>query len=208
MEFMAPLSKLTALTVTILCESRPAEGMVAAAAALEALRPLSKSLESDWMGSSVAKVARNDDDGWVFTHFPRYVQSDRTPTDTREQTTLVWKTLKTLLFANIMIADAALSAVIFVPPAAYAGAVPVPSALALTVLHTLCNLSFVVSQFGGVTTTASPGFVELKKTFYLALDILAKSEEESDRFVRELCLSVREWQDRAQDQDPGPLFSP
>ncbi|KAJ6584755.1 hypothetical protein B0H19DRAFT_1368265 [Mycena capillaripes] len=184
MEFIAPISKLTARTVAILCEYRPTEGMTAAAAALNALRPLSKSLESDWIGGSLANVARNDD------------------SDTREQTTLVWKTLKTLLFANIMIADAALSAVIFVPPATYSGAVPVPSALALTVLHTLCNLSFVVSQFGGVTSTASPGFVELKKTFYLALDILAKNEEESNRFVRELCLSVREWQGRAEDRDP------
>ncbi|KAJ6512070.1 hypothetical protein C8R47DRAFT_1291837 [Mycena vitilis] len=185
MESIAPLSKLTALALTILCDHRPAEGMVAASAALEALRPVSKTLESDWIGSSLAKVAGNGTDG----------------TDAREQTTLVWKTLKTLLFANIMIADAALSAVIFVPPAAYAGAVPVPSALALTVLHTLCNLSFVVSQFGGVTTTASPGFVELKKTFYLALDILAKSEEESERFVRELSLSLQEWQGRAGDPD-------
>ncbi|KAF7365404.1 hypothetical protein MVEN_00412900 [Mycena venus] len=184
MEFIASTSKLTAQTLTILCESRPAEGMVAAAAALEALRPLSKSLESDWIGSSLAKVVRSDD------------------ADTHEEATLVWKTLKTLLFANIMIADAALSAVIFVPPSAYSGAVPVPSALALTVLHTLCDLSFVVSQFGGVTTTASPGFMELKKTFYLALDILAKSEEESNRFVRELCLSVREWHGRSGDRDP------
>ncbi|KAJ7043901.1 hypothetical protein C8F04DRAFT_1070849 [Mycena alexandri] len=180
MEFIAPISKLTALTITILSESRPAEGITAAAAALDALRPVSKSLESDWIGSS---LARNDN------------------SDTRE---LVWKTLKTLLFANIMIADAALSALVFVSPAAYTGAdaVPVPSALALTVLHTLCNLSFVISQFGGVTTTASPGFVELKKTFYLALDILAKSEEESDRFARELSLELRAWQTRAGDRDP------
>ncbi|KAJ7645555.1 hypothetical protein DFH06DRAFT_1333196 [Mycena polygramma] len=200
MEFIAPLSKLTALALTILCDHRPAEGMVAASAALEALRPVSKTLESDWIGSSLAKVAGNGDDGGISFSISLY--GILIGTDAREQTTLVWKTLKTLLFANIMIADAALSAVIFVPPAAYAGAVPVPSALALTVLHTLCNLSFVVSQFGGVTTTASPGFVELKKTFYLALDILAKSGEESDRFVRELSLSLQEWQGRAGDRDP------
>ncbi|KAJ7134406.1 hypothetical protein C8R44DRAFT_424065 [Mycena epipterygia] len=174
MESIAPISKLTALTITILCESRPAEGMVAAAATLDALRPMSKTLESDWIGGS---------------------------TRDQEQMTLVWTTLKTLLFANIMIADAALSATIFVPPAAYSAVGPTPSSLALTVLLTLSNLSFVISQFGGVTTTASPGFVELKKTFYLALDILAKSEEESNRFVRELCLSVREWQGHRDDQD-------
>ncbi|KAJ7712448.1 hypothetical protein B0H16DRAFT_1624977 [Mycena metata] len=145
MEFIAPISKLTALTLTILVESRPAEGIAAAAAALDALRPISKTLESDWIGSS---LARNDD------------------------AELAWKTLKTLLFANIMIADAALSALVFVSPAAYTGVGP--SALALT----------------------------LKKTFYLALDVLAKSAEESDRFVRELVLELRAWQTRAGDQDP------
>ncbi|KAJ6509021.1 hypothetical protein C8R45DRAFT_462923 [Mycena sanguinolenta] len=184
MDSIASLSKLTALSITILCEHQPAEGMIAAAAALETLRPLSRTLENDWVGSSLAKAVRTD------------------AADMREQNILVWKTLKTLLFANLMIADAALSAVIFVPPSVYSGAVPVPSALALTVLHTLSDLSFVISQFGGVTTAASPGFVELKKTFYLALDILAKSEPESERFVRELCLAVPDWQGRAGDRDP------
>ncbi|KAJ6557285.1 hypothetical protein DFH09DRAFT_1317424 [Mycena vulgaris] len=159
MEFIAPISKLTALTVTILCESRPAEGMVTAAATLQALRPISRSLESDWMRGGKAVTDEN-----IGTQGP------------------VWTTLKTLLFANIMIADAALSSAVFVPPAAYSVVGPTPSTLALTVLHTLSNLSFVISQFGGVTTTATPGFVELKETFYLALDILAKSEEESNQF--------------------------
>ncbi|KAK7048188.1 hypothetical protein R3P38DRAFT_3256846 [Favolaschia claudopus] len=187
MEFIAPLSKLTALTLTIFIESRPAEGMVTAAAALAALQPLSKSLESDWIGGSMAKVLQADDD------------------DTREQATMIWKTLKTLLFSNIMIADAILSAIIYVPPAAYPSATTaVPPALALTVLHTLSDLSFVVSQFGGVTTTASPGFVELKKTFYLALDILSKSREESERFVRQLCASVADWQGRREKEYSDP----
>ncbi|KAJ6619556.1 hypothetical protein B0H10DRAFT_2163956 [Mycena sp. CBHHK59/15] len=178
MAFIAPISKLTALTLIILCESHPLEGLSAAAAALDVLRPISKTVESDWTRNPLDK----DD-------------------NTRELMALVWTILKTLLFSNIMIADAALSAVIFVPPTAYTSPGATPSALALTVLHTLFNLSFVVSQFGGVTTTASPGFVELKKTFYLALDILAKSEEESNRFVRELCLSFREWQGHRDGRD-------
>ncbi|KAJ7729657.1 hypothetical protein DFH07DRAFT_756735 [Mycena maculata] len=176
MQFIASISKLTALTLTILCDSRPVEGMITASATLESLRPISKSLESDWITNPLAKANP----------------------DTHE---LVWTTLKTLLFTNIMVADAALSAAVFVPPAAYTAEGPTPSTLALTVLHTLSNLSFVVSQFGGVTTTASPGFVELKKTFYLALDILAKSAEESNRFVRELCVSVREWQGHGEEHD-------
>jgi hypothetical protein len=108
-----------------------------------------------------------------------------------------------------MIADAALSTVVYVPPVPSpsptipyipiptsisvpppptSASTPTSSTLALTTLHALSHLAFVISQFGGVTTT-SQGFSELKKTFYLALDILAQSEEESDRFVRELCRS-------------------
>ncbi|KAJ7075880.1 hypothetical protein B0H15DRAFT_612967 [Mycena belliarum] len=181
MEFIAPISKLTGLIMTTLCDSRPSEGISAAAAALEALRPVAKSLESDWMGGASVNLAGNEN------------------LDTPERTVSVWTTLKTLLFANIMIADAALSSAVFIPPAAYSGTGPMPSTLAVTVLQTLSNLSFVVSQFGGVTTTASPGFVELKKTFYLALDILAKSEDESGRFVREL---YREWQGYKEDLNP------
>jgi hypothetical protein len=136
----------------------------------------------------------------------------------------VWTTLKTLLFATLMVADAALSAAVFVPPAVYASshssaspfpsshshsdfsAVPAPSALAATLLHTLAHLAFVVSRFGGVTTAAAPGFVELKRTVYLALDVLAgagvgektaqaqaEGENESERFVREVCADVQRW---------------
>ncbi|KAJ7212294.1 hypothetical protein GGX14DRAFT_448608, partial [Mycena pura] len=185
MEFIAPMSRLTALTVTIFSESRPAEGIRSVAVTLDALRHLSETVESGWIATSTSltKVEQNDN------------------LETHGDMAIVWKTLKTLLFANIMIADAALSSAIFIPPAAYTDATA-PSTLALTVLHTLYNLSFVVSQFGGVVTTASPGFVELKKTFYLALDILAKSEDESNRFARELCVSVQGWQS---DKNPDIL---
>jgi hypothetical protein len=174
MTFIAPISKLTVMTLTILCESRPLEGMRTAVATLEALRPMSKTLESDWISGSWATILNGGDEQDTFI--------------APETATVVWSTLKTLLFSNIMIADAVLSAAIYIPPSESS---PTPSTLALTVLHNLSSLSFVISQFGGVTTTASPGFVELKKTFYLALDILAQSEEESDRFVRELCLSLQ-----------------
>jgi len=101
----------------------------------------------------------------------------------------MWTTLKTMLFSTIMVADAALSAAVFVPPSMYNSSTP--STLALMTFHTLSHLSFVISQFGGVTTTSTQEFPELKKTFYLALDILAESREESERYVRELCLSFQ-----------------
>lgn len=72
--------------------------------------------------------------------------------------------------------------------------------LAETVLRTLFHISFVVSQFGGVIVTATsedPGFSELRKVFYLAIDIISSGEvlhehhiseprEVCERFVREL----------------------
>ncbi|KAJ7832012.1 hypothetical protein B0H14DRAFT_3872031 [Mycena olivaceomarginata] len=123
MQHIAPISKLTALSITILCESRPVEGMRAAAAALGVLRPLAARLEGDWVQGSGARAGADP-------------QEDA-------ETTLVWTTLKTLLFAMLMIADAALSVAV---------TVPAPSTLATMLLHTLSHLAFVVSQIGGVMT--------------------------------------------------------
>ncbi|KAJ7069965.1 hypothetical protein C8F01DRAFT_1114777 [Mycena amicta] len=153
MNSIAPLAKLTALVITVLCESRPEEGVPSTLTTLDAFLAMSKTVERDWQNKNV------------------------------DDMTLVWTTLKTLLFAHIMIAEAALSALVYVEPSTHSRASP--SALALTVLHTLHHLSFVVSQFGGVSTAAQPGFAELRKTFYLALDILAAGTE-CDSFVKEL----------------------
>ena len=80
-----------------------------------------------------------------------------------------------------------------------------PQSLAETVLHTMFHISFVVSQFGGIITTAAsedPGFSELRKTFYLAIDIISSGEllherhifepsEVCERFVSELINDLR-----------------
>jgi len=96
-------------------------------------------------------------------------------------------TPKTFLFSNIMLLDSVLSAVVFLPP--YYSAIA-PSLIALQALHTLSHISFVISHFGGVTSTAG-GFGELKKTFYLALDILAQAGDKADAYVEEACFSLQ-----------------
>nr|GAT50578.1 predicted protein [Mycena chlorophos] len=151
MNSIAPLAKLTALVISVLCDSRPAEGAPSTLASLEAFLGMAKTIERGWQSKHVHDM------------------------------TLVWTTLKTFLFAHIMVAEAALSVLAYVPPSAYSS----PSSLALPVLHTLHRLSFVVSQFGGVSTAAQPGFAELRKAFYLALDLLAEGSE-CDHFVKEL----------------------
>ena len=103
----------------------------------------------------------------------------------------MWNLLKTQLFTTIMISQAVLSTVVFVPHPADVATSPTssPQALATTILRTLSHLAFVVHQFGGVTATSAGGFPELKRVFYMALDVLASGPAESERFVTEYCRS-------------------
>jgi len=98
-----------------------------------------------------------------------------------------------LLFLNIMLAEAVLSASVYLRPGS---SQITPASLALQTLHILSHLSFVISEFGGVTTTTQ-GFEHLKKTFYLALDILAQGDGEhgdssvkAETYVQQACFSL------------------
>jgi hypothetical protein len=91
--------------------------------------------------------------------------------------------LKTLLFSVIMITEAGLSALIYIPSTSIA--LPSTSVLAVTVLQTLSHLSFVIAQFGGAGQGA---FNELKRLFYLALDVLGSDVTEGDKYARDLCV--------------------
>ena len=117
-----------------------------------------------------------------------------TAADSRELTASLWSVLKTLLFTAIMISQTCLSATVYnAPPSSSrllgntsstSPSYPTPSSLALTTLHTLSHLSFIISQFGGVTSTSGGGFSELKRTFYTALDVVSADARTSDEFVR------------------------
>ena len=96
-----------------------------------------------------------------------------------------------------MMAEAVLSASVFIPSRPRPHNKHTPSSLALQVLQTLSHLSFVISEFGGVTTNTQ-GFEHLKKTFYLALDILAAAQGEEDgdgskeaeTYVQQVCFAL------------------
>ena len=88
-----------------------------------------------------------------------------------------------------MLAEAVLSAFVFIPPRPHK---LTPSSLALQILETLTHLSFVISQFGGVTTTTQ-GFEHFKKSFYLALDILAQGDgngSKAEAYVKQVCFTL------------------
>ena len=167
------ISRFTANTLALLLDSptsRIDEGMCTVSDTLKVLGEMSTKIETDWLKGPLASATK-----------------DQIDEDTRELTKSIWTTLKTFLFSNVMLLDSVLSAILFVPP--YYSAIT-PSFIALQALHTLSHLSFVISQFGGVTSTAG-GFGELKKTFYLALDILAQTGDKADAYVEEACFSLQ-----------------
>lgn len=79
-----------------------------------------------------------------------------------------------------MITEAGLSASVYIPPAFSHSS----AALALITLRTFSHLAFVIEKFGGAGHGA---FAELKRSFYLALDVLANNADESEQFVKGLC---------------------
>jgi hypothetical protein len=65
-----------------------------------------------------------------------------------------------------------------------------PPSLALATLRTFWHLSFIITHFGGVTATDLP---ELRKAFFLALDVLGSDARLSEQFVvKELCVSAEQ----------------
>ena len=92
-----------------------------------------------------------------------------------------------------MMAEEVLSTTVYLPP----GSTNItPASIALQVLDTLSHMSFVISEFGGVTTTTK-GFEHLKKTFYLALDIIAQGDGEhgdagvkAEAYVQQACFAL------------------
>lgn len=76
--------------------------------------------------------------------------------------------------------EAGLSTSVYIPPAFSHSS----AALALITLRTFSHLAFVIEKFGGAGHGA---FTELKRGFYLALDVLANNADESEQFVKGLC---------------------
>ncbi|KAI0755127.1 hypothetical protein C8Q80DRAFT_1143166 [Daedaleopsis nitida] len=177
---MASLARFTALSLTTLVESRRNPGWEAIETTLDRIKSLTVSIESGWVRGPLADVSED---------------SELSEGATRETATATWQVLKTVLFTTLMILQSVISAVVFIPNSQAkrsedaSSTVPLrsPQSIALDALHTLSHLSFVMPQFGGVASTSEGGLPELKRAFYMALDVLSASEVEAARFVEELC---------------------
>ncbi|KAI6005352.1 hypothetical protein EDC04DRAFT_2882826 [Pisolithus marmoratus] len=171
MSHVGSLSRLCSRSISLFVDHRPKLALPHVQETLLCLESMSRNVESGWLASDLAD-AIDESNRYDFRFLP--------PPETRTLTESIWTILKTLLFSTIMVTEAGLSAVIYVPPEI---GHTVPS-LALAALRSLYHLAFVIEKFGGAGHSAFP---ELKRAFYLALDILAGHKADSEHFVRQLC---------------------
>ncbi|KAF9523889.1 hypothetical protein CPB83DRAFT_647670 [Crepidotus variabilis] len=181
---ISSISRLTATVLSLLIESpRPVDlvdNLYNVSDSLDLLREIAKTLEYDWVSSPLA----------------RFNNLEIAP-NSKHVTQQIWAILKTYLFTTLMLSSSVLSASLYIPPRSSSCSITAAT-LALQTLHLLSHLSFIISQFGGVTTTTQ-GFEHLKRTFYMALDILAHSEGQpggqivvpnAEAYVQQVCLML------------------
>lgn len=167
MAHIGSISKLCARTVSLFVDHRPNVALPLISEAYQKLNSITAHVEADWFPTSLSGATG---------------QSLLSP-DAREVATVIWATLKTLLFSVIMITEAGLSALVFIPSTS--AVLPSTSTLAVIVLQALSHLSFVIAQFGD---SGHGAFDELKRLFYLALDVLGSDVIESNKYARHLCV--------------------
>jgi len=139
------------------------------------------------------EVARNLQGDWRRNPWVDVQTEEEIPESARETLTHAWGALKTILFATVMVQQSVITATIYLPPPSSKTILPLepnvtPASLARLLLQTLSNLSFVITKFGGVTSTAHTSvFPQLRRLFYSALDVLSTDQVVSERFVVGLC---------------------
>jgi len=177
---ISSFASITARILPLLTESSRLDGWKTLEAVVTRLERLASNVENDWAQSALARVENEDDIAF----------------ESREVAMNIWTVLKTLLFTTIMLLRSILSTIIYSRPVASSkfkrslSPVLTHSSLALSTLRTLSHLSFVITKFGGVISTSSAGFAELKQAFYSALDVLSADVEASETFVKALTLHV------------------
>ncbi|KAH9989689.1 hypothetical protein BJV74DRAFT_922453 [Russula compacta] len=182
------------LTLPLLTESYPPDGWNSLQAVLAHLHQVATNVENDWAQSAFAGIEN---------------ENDIAP-ESRQVAANIWTVLRTLLFTTILLSQSILSTITYTRPLSSAVAshrprqpfthLPTHSSLALSTLSTLSRLSFVITKFGGVTSTSTAGLAELKRVFYSALDVLSADVEASEIFVKSL--NAHGWSTWALCHDP------
>lgn len=138
-------------------------------------------------------ITRNLRDIWAHNPWVDIQTEEEIPELARETLTRAWGILKTVLFVTVMVQQSVITATIYLPPhpskiASSLEPDVTPSSVAWTLLQALSNLSFVITKFGGVTSTArTSAFPQLRRLFYSALDVLSTNQAASEKFALGLC---------------------
>ncbi|KIJ57207.1 hypothetical protein M422DRAFT_773864 [Sphaerobolus stellatus SS14] len=172
------LAKLLARCICAVADQSSFEAWATFRSVSERLRAITSRVEIDWNASILSQTTNEED----------------IELKSRSITTEIWKALKTLLFTDVMVSQAILTSIRYIRPSSYPNDPELrPSSLARTLLRSLYDLSFVISQFGGVVSTGT-GFKELKRAFYMAIDIIDADldSEATDTFATSLISCVEE----------------
>ena len=139
------------------------------------------------------EIASNVEADWRRNPWVDIRTEEEIPEQARETLAQAWGALKTILFATVMVQQSVVNATIYLPLPSSKSVSSLepdvtPPSLALVLLQTLLNLSFVITKFGGVTsTTRTSVFPQLRRLFYSALDVLSTNQPASEKFVIRLC---------------------
>lgn len=153
------------------------------------------------------EISCNLQDAWRHNPWMDVLIEEEIPELARETLTRAWSVLKTILFATVMVQQSVITATVYLAPPSQKTTTFLepnitPASIAWTLLQDLANLSFVITKFGGVTSTARVSdFPQLRRLFYSALDVLSTDQAASEKLVVSLC------QTQKQNATPSGLSS-
>lgn len=165
---------------------------------------MGQSLEEGWQNSLLSGISDQSSIGMFISLNGKKTSSLKSVAsepDSRELSEKVWTVLKTFLFSTLMVQQSVLDGILYVPPprspSNRSSKTSSASDLCCSILVTLSSISFVIATFGGVTAGASPNadgegrsFPELKKVFYMAVDVLSADASASEEFVEHLIAGI------------------
>ncbi|KAF8520802.1 hypothetical protein BU17DRAFT_46263 [Hysterangium stoloniferum] len=153
------------------------------------------------MEAVTSKVGRD----WNASALSDITSGDGIEIDSRQISTDIWRALKTLLFTHLLISLSILSSLVYLRPLKAGSEQPSSSTIAESILRSLYNQSFILSQFGGIVSSADT-FKELKRVFYTALDIIAADSDSQacESLVNELVSHVQADIDIVTDSELTP----
>ncbi|THH11647.1 hypothetical protein EW145_g510 [Phellinidium pouzarii] len=205
---VALICRLLARVIGMLCDSpirtqRQKDAWMTLTDVVHALASLTRRVEDDWLLTPLSAISSEKQIGM---HSLISITKDRkedlilylnTGANSRSVAEMLWTVLKAQLFSMLVLHQAVLEALLFLRPIAYSSTSSPPSLfsssdLCKSILQALSSLSFVIASFGGIMAGQHDGrgFPELKKVFYMAVDILSSDTQKSELFVKDLIRSV------------------